>query len=144
MLLEPCSQMLPPNPHAHGPDPTVFFWGCVFQPCLQDARGGTAPPSETVFGIRSVLRCYEAIYQIWVSRPQNHLITEEGEEVRRASRVTSTEVVFLSRLEESRGNDFDWLLHQRSQKTGVTTQITDDLYWVDLAVFGVNFDLFCK
>jgi hypothetical protein len=58
MLLEPCSQMLPPNPHAHGPDPTVFFWGCVFQPCLQDARGGTAPPLETVLGIRSMLRCY--------------------------------------------------------------------------------------
>jgi hypothetical protein len=57
-------------------------------------------------------RSYDAIYQIWGSRPQNHLITEGGEEVRRASRVTSTGVAFLSRLEESRGFGFDWLLHQ--------------------------------
>ena len=58
MLLEPCSRMLAPPPTPTVQTPRIFFGGCVFQPCLQDARGGTAPPLETVLGIRSMLRCY--------------------------------------------------------------------------------------
>jgi hypothetical protein len=58
MLLEPCSQMLPPTPHAHGPDPTVFFGAACSNPAFKMQGAARPHPRKLSLGFD---RCFDAM-----------------------------------------------------------------------------------